>query len=103
MGLQAIIMMGRSREPVVLVDQNRGMTGGVRGSQQLDRSRGTNSFGSLVPACVASCVLCSFIGVLPNKAAYAESKTGAAPTQKERKVPQPNALSGVERKEDGQK
>src|SRR4051794_2872161 len=90
MGLLAINMIFKGRNPIVS-ETRRG-----RGYHLIEGSRGSTSHRAVVSASVASCVLCFFIGAVPNRAVYAEGKSGAAPTQKERRVAQPDAVSKVE-------
>src|SRR5437868_11231839 len=97
MGLQVVETV--SKGPNSVLDKDTGdmphRTHRAPGSEP-ERSRQKSRIAR-ASAGVGACVLCFLIGAVADKAVCAESKTGAraAPTKIERKMAQPNAVSGI--------
>src|SRR6266852_9146084 len=121
MGLQAIEAAPKNGSPVFLVDQDTGdmttahwavrqgvsfqregapiafsPTHWLPGSKTVEGSRGTSRVVARGSVAVGVCVLSLFIGAVGNKGLCGEANTRAqafvAPTEKERKIVQPNAM-----------
>src|SRR5258705_311542 len=121
MGLQAIEAAPKDGSSVFLVDQDIGdmttahwvvrqgvsfqregttiafsPTHWLPGSKTVDGSRGTSRVVARGSVAVGACVLSLFIGAVGNKGLCGEANTRAqafvAPTEKERKIVQPNAM-----------